>query len=82
VSAKADQISRKRRVGAYLRTTITTDPGTGKPVFAWHFDQAAISELTQRTVTSTWWNRRQAADLKDVKTLVRNKYMEDSPLIA
>ena len=42
VSAKAAQISRHRRVGAYLHTTITTDTDTGKPIFAWQFDQAAI----------------------------------------
>jgi transposase len=42
VSAKAAQISRHRRVGAYLHTTITDDPDTGKPVFRWHYDQAAI----------------------------------------
>jgi transposase len=42
VTAKAAQISRQRRVSAYLRTTITTDPDTGKPVFSWHFDQTAI----------------------------------------
>lgn len=42
ITAKAAQISSKRRVGAYLRTHITTDPDTGKPVFGWHFDQDAI----------------------------------------
>jgi transposase len=42
VTAKAAQISRHRRVGAYLRTTITTHPDTGKPVFTWHYDQTAI----------------------------------------
>ncbi|MFI5937355.1 IS1634 family transposase [Actinoplanes sp. NPDC051494] len=52
VTAKADQISKKRRVGAYLRTTITTDPDTGKPVFAWHFDQDAIDA---ETATDGWY---------------------------
>jgi len=42
VTAKAAQISRHRRIGAYLHTSITDDPDTGKPVFTWHFDQAAI----------------------------------------
>jgi transposase len=42
VTAKADQISRKRRIGAYLHTAITDHPDTGKPVFTWHYDQPAI----------------------------------------
>ncbi|MEU4565014.1 IS1634 family transposase [Actinoplanes sp. NPDC023936] len=52
VTTKAAQISRKRRVGAYLRTTVTTDPDTGKPVFAWHFDQAAIDA---EAATDGWY---------------------------
>jgi transposase len=52
VTAKATQISRHRRVGAYLRTHITTDPDTGKPVFAWHFDQAAIDA---EAATDGWY---------------------------
>jgi transposase len=46
VAAKAAQISRQRRVSAYLHTTITTDPDTGKPAFTWHFDQDAIDTET------------------------------------
>lgn len=41
VTAKAAAIARRRRVSAYLQTSITTDPG-GKPAFAWVFDQTAI----------------------------------------
>jgi Domain of unknown function (DUF4277) len=41
VTAKAADIARRRRVTAYLRTTITTTP-TGTPVFTWTFDQTAI----------------------------------------
>jgi len=41
VTAKAADIARRRRVTAYLQTTITTTPA-GTPVFAWTFDQAAI----------------------------------------
>jgi transposase len=52
VTAKAAQISKKRRVGAYLRTHITTDPDTGKPVFAWHFDQNAIDA---EAATDGWY---------------------------
>jgi transposase len=41
VTAKATAIARRRRVVAYLHTTIATD-NAGKPTFAWSFDQAAI----------------------------------------
>ena len=43
VTAKAEQISRHRRIGAYLRTQITDHSDTGKPVFSWHFDPHAIA---------------------------------------
>jgi transposase len=52
VTAKAAQISRQRRVGAYLQTTITTCPDTGKPVFAWHFDQDTIDA---EAATDGWY---------------------------
>lgn len=52
VTAKATQISKQRRVGAYLRTTITLDTDTGKPCFAWHFDQAAIDA---EAATDGWY---------------------------
>jgi len=42
VTAKATQISRQRRISAYLRTQVTNDPDTGRPVFTWHYDQNAI----------------------------------------
>lgn len=42
VTRRADEISRKRRLARLLHTEITDDPTTGKTVFAWHFDQAAI----------------------------------------
>lgn len=42
IAARAEQITRKRRVSAYSVTAITDDPATGKPVFTWHFDQQAI----------------------------------------
>jgi hypothetical protein len=41
VTAKADEISR-RRITGYLQTSITTG-ADGKPVFAWSFDQTAIA---------------------------------------
>jgi transposase len=41
VTAKATAIARRRRVVACLNTTITVDD-TGKPTFAWTFDQATL----------------------------------------
>ncbi|HET6954026.1 MAG TPA: IS1634 family transposase [Acidimicrobiales bacterium] len=41
VAAKAAEIARRRRVGAYLHTSISTG-ADGRPVFAWTFDQAAL----------------------------------------
>ncbi len=41
VTAKAAEIARRRRVTAYMQTTITTTP-TGTPVFAWTFEQTTI----------------------------------------
>lgn len=52
VAAKAAHISKKRRVGAYLRTHISTDPDTGKTVFGWHFDQDAIDA---EAATDGWY---------------------------
>jgi hypothetical protein len=51
VAAKAAAIARQRRVGAYLKTSITTTP-EGKPVFAWSFDQAA---LDAEAATDGWY---------------------------
>lgn len=52
ITAKVAQISRKRRVGIYLRTTITQNPDTGKPAFAWHYDQTAIDA---EAATDGWY---------------------------
>lgn len=43
VTARIQAIVRDRRVGAYLRTTVTTSPDTGKPLLDWHFDPDAIT---------------------------------------
>lgn len=43
VTARIKVIARDRRVGAYLRTTVTTCPDTGKPQLDWHFDPEAIA---------------------------------------
>ncbi len=47
VSERIAVITRDRRVGAYLHTTVgtnpaATNPAATKPTLAWHFDQAAI----------------------------------------
>jgi hypothetical protein len=52
VTAKARQISRDRRIGGYLRTQVTAHPNTGKPVFAWHYDQDAIDA---EAATDGWY---------------------------
>lgn len=51
VTAKAAAIARHRRIGAYLKTTITTTP-EGTPMFAWSFDQAAIDA---EATTDGWY---------------------------
>jgi transposase len=43
VTARVAAISRARRVSAYLRTTVSTDPATGKPTLAWTFDEQALT---------------------------------------
>lgn len=73
VTAKAAQISKQRRVGAYLRTTITTAPDTGKPVFAWTFDQDAIDA---EAATDGWYallTNLEAADADPAEVLRRYK---------
>lgn len=43
VTARIAAISRTRRVAAFLRTTVSTDPATGKPALAWEFDEQALA---------------------------------------
>ena len=45
VTAKSAEIARRRRVTAYLQTTITATP-EGTPTFGWTFDQHAIDADT------------------------------------
>jgi transposase len=42
VTARITAIASSRRVTAYLRTEIGTDPATGKPTLYWWFDQATL----------------------------------------
>ncbi|MEU9212737.1 IS1634 family transposase [Streptomyces sp. NPDC048415] len=52
VTRKIAQITRKRKVTAYLRTEVTTDADTRKPSLAWHFDQQAIDA---EAATDGWY---------------------------
>lgn len=52
VTTRVAEIGRTRRVSAYLRTQVTTDPATGKPTLDWHFDQAT---LDAETATHGWY---------------------------
>jgi hypothetical protein len=52
VAARVAVISTQRRVGAYLRTRIGTDPNTGKPTLTWEFHQDAIDT---ETATDGWY---------------------------
>jgi transposase len=51
VTARVAQISRDRRVGAYLRASVSAGEG-GKPTLAWRFDQAA---LDAEAATDGWY---------------------------
>jgi hypothetical protein len=51
VSARIDAITRKRRIGAYLTTTITVDD-TGKPSLTWSFNKEA---LDAEAATDGWY---------------------------
>jgi transposase len=42
IAARAGVIAKTRRVAKVLHTTIGTHPDTGKPTFAWSFDQDAL----------------------------------------
>jgi len=52
VAARLAVIAKTRRVAAYLRTSVGTDPDTGKPTLTWHFDQAAIKA---EAATDGWY---------------------------
>ena len=52
VAARVAVIAKTRRVTAYLRHEIDTDPATGKPTFTWHYDQQAIDA---ESATDGWY---------------------------
>ena len=77
ITQTIDQIARKRRVTAYLRTRITTGPVTGKPALTWHYDQQT---LQQETAADGWYALLTNADPADVDTaqiLIRYKGQPD-----
>jgi len=51
VTAKAAEITRRRRITGYLQVTVTTNTD-GKPEFTWSFDQAAIDA---EAATDGWY---------------------------
>lgn len=76
VTARVAQISRDRRVTAYLNTTIGTDGTTAKPTLAWTFDQAA---LDAEAATDGWYallTNLDAADADAPEVLRRYKGQE------
>jgi transposase len=52
VAERITAIGRARRVTAYLRTEVGTDPTTGKPTLAWSFDHAAVDA---EAATDGWY---------------------------
>lgn len=52
VAERVTAIARARRVVAYLRTEIGTNPQTGKPALSWSFDQDAIDA---EAATDGWY---------------------------
>jgi transposase len=52
VEQRVTAIASGRRVTNYLRTTIGTDPATGKPTLSWHFDDTA---LAAEAATDGWY---------------------------
>jgi transposase len=77
VTRQVDQIARKRRVTAYLRTQITADQATGKPVLTWHYDQQA---LKQEAATDGWQallTNTDPADIDTAQVLIRYKGQPD-----
>ncbi len=52
VQQRVSAIASGRRVTAYLRTTIGTDPSTGKPTLSWHFEHDAVAA---EATTDGWY---------------------------
>jgi hypothetical protein len=52
VTARVRAITTSRKLVGILHTQISTDPATGKPTLAWHFDQAALDAQAR---TDGWY---------------------------
>jgi hypothetical protein len=52
VTERVATITASRKVTAYLRAHVGTDPATGKPTLSWSFDQAA---LDREAATDGWY---------------------------
>lgn len=76
VEARLAVIGRTRRVARYLRTTVGTGTGTGKPTLDWHFDQAVIDA---EKATDGWYallTNLDAADADATQVLLHYKGQE------
>ena len=75
VTERITAISRARRVTAYLRTEVGTDPVTGKPTLAWSFDHTAIDA---ETATDGWYALLTTlpTDIDAAQVLIRYKGQE------
>jgi transposase len=71
VTARVKVIARDRRVGAYLRSTVTTHPDTGKPLLEWSFDPDAIAA---EAATDGWYAllTNQTPDEADATQILRS----------
>jgi transposase len=76
VATRATAIARRRRVSAYLHTTIGTND-TGKPTFTWNFDQTA---LAAQAAADGWYAllSNLPADVDTAEVFLRYK---DQPMI-
>jgi hypothetical protein len=63
VTARITAISRARRIGAYLQTTVDTHSGTAKPTLIWAFDEQA---LAAEAATDGWYALLTSLDLAQV----------------
>jgi transposase len=76
VTARITTITRERRLGAYLRTEVATDPATGKPTLTWSFDDNA---LATEAATDGWYallSNLDPADADASEVLIRYKGQE------
>jgi transposase len=75
VTERITAINRARRVGAYLRAEVGTDPATGKPTLSWSFDQLAIDA---EAATDGWYTllTNLPDDIDAAEVLIRYKGQE------